>query len=153
MNPDVDPKFDEMLNRELRQLPLMKAPAALAPRIMAAVRAKAAALPWWLQPWSEWPMLARAALFVAAMLIASILFGGSVVINDQVQQFSSNSWAQPDSTVIGDALSVANTAAVLWQKVGQPLFVARFAVCLVMFLLCAGLGTAMVRVVARENLQ
>ena len=41
MNPEHE--LNELFDRELRQLPTMSAPRSLAPRIMASVRAKAAA--------------------------------------------------------------------------------------------------------------
>src|SRR5437867_11260120 len=87
MNPEHESELNELFNRELRNLPPWKAPPSLAPRIMTVVRAKAAAAkaPWWLQSWSQWPMYARAALFIAAILIASLFFSGSVVLDDQMR--------------------------------------------------------------------
>lgn len=148
MNPEHD--LNELLDRELRQLPTIKAPQSLAPRVMAAVRAKAAAgsAPWWLQSWAQWPMYARAALFVAALLIASLFFSGSVVLDDQVRTYTSQSTI---SSVLGEFATYGNTAGLLWQKIGQPLFVTRFAVCVAMYLLCVGLGAAMFRIVRRES--
>src|SRR5689334_14714003 len=89
MSPEHD--LNELFDRELSRLPMMQAPRTLAPRVMAAVRAKAAAAeaPWWLQSWAQWPMYARAALFIVAALIASIFFSGSVVLDDQVQRYTS----------------------------------------------------------------
>lgn len=144
--------LDELLDRELRQLPPFTAPHSLAPRIMAAVRARAAAVavPWWLQSWAVWPMYARAALFVAALLIASIFFSGSVVLDDQVRNYAGQN---PLPNLLGDFATIGTTAALLWQKIGQPLFLTRIAVCVAMYFVCVGLGTAMFRVVTRENLQ
>jgi hypothetical protein len=146
MNPEHE--LNELFDRELRQLPTMKAPRSLAPRVMAAVRAKVAAAeaPWWLQSWAQWPMYARAALFVAALLIASLFFSGSVVIDDQMPTYQ-NAF----SSALGEFWAYGNTAAVLWQKVGQPLFLTRFAICVVMYLVCVGLGTAMFRIVRRQQ--
>lgn len=148
MNPEHD--LNELFDRELRALPLMRAPRSLAPRIMAAVRAKAAAAeaPWWLQPWSQWPMYARAALFVAALLIASLFFSGSVVLDDQMRN------APPTglSNLLGSFATYSNTATLLWQKIGQPLFLTRLTVCIAMYFVCIGLITAIYRV-GRENIR
>ena len=143
MKPEHE--LDELFDRELRELPLMQAPASLVPRVMAVVRAKAAAAeaPWWLQPWSEWPMLARAALFIAAILIASIFFSGSVVLDDQMRTYAAQS---SFSSLFGDFATYGNTAALLWQKIGQPLFLTRLAVCVLTYFVCVGLGTAMFRI-------
>ena len=143
-------ELDELLDRELCHLPPFTAPRSLAPRVMAAVRAKAAAVaaPWWLQSWAAWPMYARAALFVAALLIATIFFSGSVVLDDQIQNIPN-----PMANLLGDFATIGNTIALLWQKIGQPLFLTRIAVCAAMYFVCVGLGTAMFRVATRENLQ
>src|SRR5688572_11874661 len=145
-------ELDELLDRELHHLPPFTAPRSLAPRVMAAVRAKAAAVaaPWWLQSWAAWPMYARAALFVAALLIATIFFSGSVVLDDQMRTIASQS---PLTNLLGDVATIGNTVALLWQKIGQPLFLTRIAVCVAMYFVCVGLGTAMFRVATRENLQ
>jgi hypothetical protein len=149
MNPEHD--LNELFDRELRELPLMKAPSSLAPRVMAAVRAKAATAeaPWWLQPWSQWPMYARAALFVAALLIASLFFSGSVVLDDQMRNAPPTGFF---SNLPGSVTAYGNTATLLWQKIGQPLFLTRLAVCIAMYLVCIGLVTAMYRV-GRERIQ
>jgi hypothetical protein len=57
----------------LRQLPQRKAPASLAPRILAAV-ARAEARPWYMRPWSEWPDHFRwmTVLVVGALLAAAL---------------------------------------------------------------------------------
>ena len=145
-------ELDELLDRELCHLPPFTAPRGLAPRVMAAVRAKAAAIaaPWWLQSWAAWPMYARAALFVAALLIASIFFSGGVMLDDQVRNIASQN---PMANLLGDFATIGNTVALLWQKIGQPLFLTRIAVCVAMYFVCVGLGTAMFRVATRENLQ
>jgi hypothetical protein len=152
MNPKHEPDLEELFHRELRNLPPWKAPPSLAPRIMARVRAKALAAeaPWWMQSWSAWPMYARAALFVAAILIASLFFSGSIVLDDQMQTMVAPSWF---ANIVDQFTTFGNTIALLWQKVGQPLFLTRLVVCLVMYFLCLGLGSAMFRVVRRESFQ
>ncbi len=141
-------ELDELLDRELRRLPPFAAPGSLAPRVMAAVRAKAAAItaPWWLQSWAAWPMYARGALVVAALLIASIFFSGSVMLDNYASQ-------NPMANLLGDFATIGNTVALLWQKIGQPLFLTRIAVCVAMYFVCVGLGTAMFRVATRKTLQ
>ena len=124
-------ELDELLDRELHHLPPFTAPRSLAPRVLAAVRAKAAAVaaPWWLQSWAAWPMYARAALFVAALLIATIFFSGSVVLDDQVRTIASQN---PMANLMADFAIIGNTIGLLWQKIGQPLFLTRIAECVAM---------------------
>jgi hypothetical protein len=65
MNPEQD--LEKLMDRELRSLPVPRAPGTLAPRVMAAITARAA-LPWHRRTWFEWPrgwQVASAALTVA----------------------------------------------------------------------------------------
>ena len=86
----------------------------------------------------------------AALLIASIFFSGGVMLPDQVRTIASQN---PMANLLGDFAAIGNTIALLWQKIGQPLFLTRIAVCVAMYFVCVGLGTAMFRVATRENLQ
>ena len=145
-------ELDDLLDRELPRLPMLSAPQTLAPRVIAAIRAKAAGVtvPWWLQSWLAWPLYARAALFAAALLIASIFFSGSVVLDDQMRSYASQN---PLANLLGDFAAIGNAIALLWQKIGQPLFLTRIVVCVALYVVCVGLGTAMFRVVTRQNAQ
>lgn len=149
--PEPD-ELDDLLDRELPRLPMWSAPPTLAPRVMAALRAKAAAVsaPWWLQSWLAWPLYARAALFMAALLIASIFFSGSVVLDDQLSTYANQN---PLANLFGDFAAIGNALALLWQKIGQPLFLTRIVLCIGLYFVCVGLGTAMFRVVTHQRAQ
>ena len=149
--PEPD-ELDDLLDRELPRLPMFTAPGTLAPRVMAVIRAKAVAVsvPWWLQSWLAWPLYARAALFTAALLIASLFFSGSVVLDDQMRNYTNQN---PLANLLGDFAAIGNAIALLWQKIGQPLFLTRVVVCVGLYFVCVGLGTAMFRVVTRERIQ
>jgi hypothetical protein len=70
MNPNPEHELETLVDRELKSLPLLDAPPALAPRILAALaRAEA---PWYRQAWTTWPLALRTASFV----LLSSLFGG-----------------------------------------------------------------------------
>lgn len=72
MNPEQD--LEKWMDRELRPLPAPHAPETLAPRVMAAIAARAA-LPWYRQTWFEWPRGWQAAsAAVAALLLAAWVF-------------------------------------------------------------------------------
>jgi hypothetical protein len=65
MNPEQD--LEKLMDRELRSLPPPRAPETLAPRVMAAIAARAAP-PWHRRTWFEWSrgwQVASAALTVA----------------------------------------------------------------------------------------
>src|SRR5262245_16139325 len=65
---DSDRNLEVQIDRLLKKLPEMKAPASLFQSVMAAVEVRAT-LPWYRQPWQTWPPVFRAVAMV--MLLAS----------------------------------------------------------------------------------
>jgi len=61
----------ERAHRMLRQLPARRAPATLAPRVMAEL-ARRAKLIWYRRPWTDWPELMR---WLSTFLLAGIVAG------------------------------------------------------------------------------
>lgn len=74
-----DQKLETCLHRELRRLPDLKAPATLAPRVMAAIAAREYA-PWWRKTWADWPEGMRLAFLAMGLALA----GGLVLIGLQL---------------------------------------------------------------------
>lgn len=73
MNPKNEKELEQFIHRQLRNLPLRRAPRTLEHRVMAAIEQRAA-IAWWHQSWSYWPTPVRAG-FAAVMTI----FSGSVI--------------------------------------------------------------------------
>jgi hypothetical protein len=71
MKPDTQHELESQVDRVLKGLPEVPAPRTLLPRVLAAVRARAA-LPWYRQSWQVWPM----PLQVATMFVLVASFGG-----------------------------------------------------------------------------
>lgn len=63
MRPNPESELEQVIDRELRRLPDLTAPASLAPRVMQEI-ARRAARPWWQQSFASWPWSARL-IFVA----------------------------------------------------------------------------------------
>src|SRR5262245_32986514 len=62
------------VDRTLKRLPEVSAPRTLLPRVLAAVRARAA-LPWYRQSWQAWPMpLQVATIFLLVASFAGFFF-------------------------------------------------------------------------------
>ena len=55
MNPNHETELEALVDRELKSLPPLAAPPSLAPRILAALAARAA-VPWYRRAWQEWPI-------------------------------------------------------------------------------------------------
>lgn len=74
MSDPFEPNEDATLHEVLRQLPPLKAPDSLAPRVMQAIAMRQARLAWWRQPAQDWPLPARAALIVVSLSLVIAVF-------------------------------------------------------------------------------
>lgn len=77
MNNETDRQLEQLIHRELRQLPDLRAPGGLVARVQRAI-ASQTALPWWSQSWFAWPRLAQgASAFAAFALVVAVgwMFG------------------------------------------------------------------------------
>src|SRR5262245_27432426 len=64
--------LERLVNRELKRLPLSRAPRTLLPRVMAAVVAPRV-LPWYSRPWLTWPGYLQV---LSAALLVALGWGG-----------------------------------------------------------------------------
>lgn len=137
------------IDRELRRLPLPKAPPTLAPRVLAAIAARAH-LPWWKKSWTHWPFGLRA-LFLGFLVAATagLLYAGS--------QFAPGESLAAAAERVGDYFSLLTPVwqllsalgiafASMLRSGGQVLLWSVIATATVMYLTCVGLGTVFYRV-------
>lgn len=146
MNPDPDPGLEQQLDVALKKLPAVAAPPALMRQVLARIHAQAR-LPWWKRAWWDWPATAKVAFVSVAMILVTGLSGGGFLLSGDATDYSRQWTTQIETNSIypGALESVSNAAALLWERVAQPLlgYVALAAIAL--YLLCVGLGTACVR--------
>lgn len=151
MDSDFDPKLEALIHAQLRQLPPCKAPATLAPRVLAAV-ADRAARPWWRQAWWHWPWAAKLAFVVTALAVAGCMAGGSWALDQPLRDYFQEVAA--GLSVLGGWVDnlrpLADALVLLWQKFCQPWFLYALAGLAAIYLLCIGTGTAFVRVAAQR---
>lgn len=154
MKPDTEERLAALIDRELKQLPEQEAPATLVPRVLAALRQRAA-LPWYRTAWQTWPYaLQVASLAVLGAMFGGLCFGGwelshGATANEVTQVLQQ--WFSGFS-VAGNVLSVIAHAGLLAAQHLGPVFLAGCAfAALAAYLSCLGLGTAFVRLaVARR---
>ena len=80
--PPFNHRWEKRLHEELKQLPEIEAPASLVPNVMAAIRARQAALAavWYRRPATTWPMAMRVALAVSSLTLFGLLvFAGQML--------------------------------------------------------------------------
>ena len=144
MNTD---DLERLAHRELRRLPLPRAPHTLLARVMAAVQASPAR-PWYTRAWFTWPVGWQVVSIATLVLVVA----GAVVLGPHVQAVASGAIAAVRLFAggVADAAPVettANSARILWRTLLEPLATYALVVVVLMFLACAVFGTALNRVV------
>ncbi len=141
---NYEPQLESLIGRELKSLPALDAPGTLAPRVMAALAARAA-LPWYHRAWQTWPRTGQ--IFSLAALAA--VFAGVAVAGGHL--FPAGT-ARPT----GGLFATVSLAASLLATVGEALLLtvkhlhpawvaAGLLVLSAGWLSCLGLGTAIFR--------
>ncbi len=148
MNHEPDRKLEDLLHRELRQLPPLKAPADLIARVQLAI-ASQRSLPWWAQSWFAWPRLAQFGSAACAMLLLSglaWLLSGSWLDISLLGESSGTLTALSGTlnALLQFLASAAGVSLSVFLAVGAGLLVT-------MYLGCIGLGTLFYRVAAHPR--
>jgi hypothetical protein len=148
MNPDYDKQLEAAISRELKALPELSAPTALASRVMAAIEQRAR-VPWYRRSWQTWP----AALQAASLAVLLALFGGLCLGGWQLSQTGTATLALHRAGewfsglgVIGNTFNVLVNAAVLVvKKLGTGFIVACLVTVGTGYAMCIGVGTVYYR--------
>jgi hypothetical protein len=148
MDSERQRRLEADVDRELKRLPDLTAPATLAPRVLVAI-AHRASVPWYRQAWQMWPMPLRAAsLLLGLALMGALGWGlgvlpqtpGAVLAVNHVAGWFS--WL----SAIWNVLNVILSALVLAAKqLGTAFFVAVLLLLAIAWAMCVGLGTVYVR--------
>jgi hypothetical protein len=146
--------LEALVDRAVRQLPEPVAPRTLLPRVMAAVHAWRHR-PWYARAWFTWPVWGQ----VASLAVLALLFAGAAVVLPDVLAAAAQAAAPVAGGVSGRMATIARTvdvaaqsAAVIWRIVVQPLVPYVFAIAMLMFLACLALGTAVNHLVLERAL-
>lgn len=71
-SPDNHEELERLIHRTLRELPPRRAPRSLESRVFVELERRAA-LPWWRQNFSHWPVAARVAFLVASAGVVKLV--------------------------------------------------------------------------------
>jgi len=153
MRPNPESELEQAIDRELRRLPPLRAPADLMPSVMAAIAAREAR-PWWQKPAAQWPLGARLGFLVgttglAAFLLyfawgvtAGVSFGA---LADEVAVYSSRL-----ETVRSIGSSLGNAAVTVVRPVGSWLVWSAAGLLGMCYLTTLALGTFCYRLAAQR---
>jgi hypothetical protein len=152
MNPQYEKQLEACVRRELDALGELPAAPALANRIMRAIEERAA-VPWYRQSWSAWPLALRFASLTALLLA----FGGLCVGVWMVTHgATAPGWlltGLADVSAIWRTVEVlVGTTASLISRLGVGVLAIGAAVVFGAWVTCIGLGTAYVRLAMRPAL-
>jgi hypothetical protein len=148
MNSDYDKQLEAAISRELKALPELAAPGALANRVMAVIGQRAR-VPWYRRSWQTWP----GALQAASLVVLLALFGGLCLGGWQLSQTETVSFALhrvgewfSGLTVIGNTFHVLVNAVLLAvKKLGTGFIVTGLVIVCLGYAMCVGLGTVYFR--------
>lgn len=148
MNSPYDRELELEIDRELNQLPELKAPATLSRRVLRAIEQQHA-LRWYNQPWQNWPAPLRA----TALGLLSVCFGGLCVASWQLTRAAGMTAAMQEVgglfsglATVWNIITVLLGAIVLVIKsLGTGFMIGCALIAALGYALCLGLGTAYVR--------
>jgi hypothetical protein len=152
MDPaDLD-RLERLVDDELRQLPVPRAPGTLLPRVLAAVEQRAQP-PWYRRAWRTWPVGAQIASAAFCLLILAVAITAPRQLLAGVARLAATSHSVGETIAAADQAQSATRAAwVLWRVVLQPLVPYAFAVSMLMCVACVVFGVALNYVVFGRTL-
>lgn len=148
MNPKTEHELEALIDRELKALPPLNAPPALAARILNTLAERAAA-PWYRQAWTSWPLALRVASFVLlAGAFTGLCLFATGLSQSEAFELVRHKLAGAFSLVelAGRTLNVLRDAvAAVISHVGTGFVLALAAVVFAAYAVCVALGSACLR--------
>lgn len=155
MNPHDEQQLEAAISRELKALPNLRAPAALAARVMAMIEQRQA-LPWYRRAWQTWPMPLRAVAFAGLLAAFAVLCYGSWILVQLPAVASAAGtvagWFSSLGLIWKTLGVLAAAAGHALQSLGPLTLICGGMVLVVGYATCVGLGTVFVRFVMRAPL-
>jgi hypothetical protein len=152
MNPHDEQQLEAAVNRELKTLPTLRAPASLAARVMAEIERRQA-LPWYRRAWLTWPMPLRAVSF-AGLLAAfgALCYGSWALVQSPAVMTASRTvggWLASLGAIWKAGAVLVAAAGHALQSLGPITLICGGMMLVASYALCVGLGTVYVRLALR----
>lgn len=154
MNSDHHQFLEAEIHRELNALPDVPAPESLSRRVLAEI-ARRQAIPWFRQPWQNWPFPLR----VLALSFLSLMFAGLCFASWRLTQAAGVSAVMQEIgdlfsglTTLGNLVNVLlGAVVVVAQYLGTGFIVVCFSVAALGYALCLAVGTAWFRLASAHR--
>lgn len=148
MNPEYERKLEAAIDRELKGLPELTAPATLSRRVMAALEHRAT-LPWYQTAWQSWPVSLRIpALALLVLFFGALCFGAWQLPHTEAVTTGAarvTGWFSGPITLWNALSAVLNTILLAFKQLGTVFWAAVLGVIVLAWVMCLGVGTACVR--------
>ncbi len=156
MKPPADQpheNWETILDRRLRELPNRPAPASLAPRVLAAIQARAR-LPWYRRPWMQWPRgLQAGSLLLVSFVLGALTFAslhfGELGVPDALSG-RVNVWLAPVEALWLAGTTLLELALRLAHQINPWIWAGLGLLATGMYATCVGLGTVLYRVMVKR---
>ncbi len=148
MKPDYENRLEAEIDRVLKELPELSAPASLQGRVLAAIERRAA-LPWYRQSWQMWPLSLRVASFVALLApFAAICVAGWLV--PQTGEYTTaahtvGGWLSSVNALLNVVGVLLGAILAAVKQLGSTVLIACLVGLGLGYATCVGLGTFYVR--------
>lgn len=154
MNPEHEKQLEQQVDRVLKRLPELSAPATLMPRVMRAIAARQS-LRWYQTSWEVWPMGLR----VASMTVLVAAFAGLCVAAWQLTQAVGYIAATEEVrnvfssfTVVWSTVQVLlGAVVVVFKHMGSGFMIGCLAAAGLAYAVCVAAGTAFFRLALARN--
>ena len=148
MDSQYEDRLAQEIDRKLKSLPELQAPATLISRVNAAL-AQRRSLPWYRQPWPAWPVPMRAAAFVMlSAFFASLCLAASWLPDVKsclVACHYAAGWLSGLTTLWNASNALITTLAQAVQHLGWGFLLVCLAPVALAWATCLGLGTLCMR--------
>jgi len=146
MNPELDKQWETEIDRLLKDLPDLAAPADLIPRTMNAIARPAA--PWHARPWYAWPAGLRAAYLVLTLGALAAAFSGwrevePGLFGTMVARLAD--WRAGLECLWTAMGALAGAVALVLDHLGKGVILPCVLVVVLAYAACVGFGTVFVR--------
>ncbi len=154
--PPFNHRWEKRLRDELRKLPELEAPESLVADVMAIIRdrEKIRAAVWWKRPATTWPLVARAALPVAALMaFAALIFAGQLLAPQIAASAEAGGLAQAGAKIGGlwvAFVALVDAFLVIARGVLSPVLLAVVAGACFSYIALLGIGGALWRVIVNN---
>jgi hypothetical protein len=140
--------LEQLIDRELKQLPTPPAPRTLLPRVLAATVHRKPA-PWYARPWVTWPrgwQIASVVVFVAIGVSLSIFMPTVQHVAGNIPSRFAGSAPGRIAAVAAIVAEGATLVRVFWQVMLEPVAFYLLILAVSLSLACAAVWTALERV-------